>query len=123
MPTWLELDRQFQALAPDLRREDLQFRWGLEGNLHVNGTTAIVEASVGLASCRRSSISFCVWRLRMRSYSETFQHDLAASATLLDQGMRLLQMTRIDAGNAAGLGGDQRAVIHQCCYAAQQIVL
>jgi hypothetical protein len=53
-----------------------------------------------------------------RSHSETFQHDLAASAALLDQGVRLLQMIRIDAGNSAGHGGDQRAVIHQCRYAA-----
>jgi hypothetical protein len=54
-------------------------------------------------------------------YSETFQHNLAASATPLDPGMSPLQMIRIDAGNAAGRIGDQRAVIPQCRYAAHRV--
>lgn len=32
MTTWLELDKEFQALAPNLRGENLQFLWGIEGD-------------------------------------------------------------------------------------------
>jgi hypothetical protein len=46
MPTWYELDQQFQALSESLRHHNLQFQWGAAGtHYHLSGGPASPAAA------------------------------------------------------------------------------